>query len=111
MSEVEYHTGYLRPIEMGDDSVETVAEDLCKLEGWELDLAYYDTWTEVLLDEGYDAYLVVDDQIYRMHDEELELHDSRSYLDGQGRIVYTAAFYNGGTCLSEVLEGLVRETV
>lgn len=109
MSETEYHTGYLRPIQMGDDSVETVAEDLCKLEGWELDLAYYATWTEVLLDEGYGAYLIVDDQIYRIYDEELGPYNSRAYLDRQGRVLYTAVFYNGGASLPEVLEKLVRE--
>lgn len=116
MSEMEYHTGRIKILYPLDGQLpQDLARGLCKYNGYED--KHNQGWIETLRDEGYDdGYIVLD---IEGNYEIWKLIEHKSFDDGtmfqvekeaDGSISFCMSFYNGGTCLSEMLEEVVKES-
>lgn len=105
MSYVELHTGTLTKVNIRGLTVEEYCKHLCEKYGYEI--AYEgDTYIETLMDAD-DTYKVLNGELYKCDD--IQHPEDDSYLvnirsNKDGTYEYIAQFYNGGTCLDEVLE-------
>lgn len=125
MSEMEYHKGKLKRVDLTkyDNSVSKFFESLCRKmfpskseSDWEEDLNFYkrqgsdDPWATMWFEDTseYDKYILIGNTVW-------ETEDTGIYSDGSiitkvndDEFEYYTAFYNGGTCLSEELEYLLK---
>ena len=62
-----------------------------------------------LQEDFYDHYFVYDDKIYNIQDKELDDDICEAHKNEDGTIDYAVQFYNGGTCLSEMLENALKK--
>lgn len=111
MSNTETHIGKLRRVELNGLELETWAEQKCK----ELKLKNkgYSSWAECLFDETYEKYFKINGEVWEAFDHrQFEEDDIDEFeLQPDGTIVFMTQFYNGGTCLAEVVEeGIIRAT-
>ena len=112
MSQNEFHTGRLVPADLGGKTIEEFAEKICREAGISEISSYHDSWLDELKYEGaYEKYFIVEDVIYEMvdhseADDEYFVHLRRNE---DGSISFSAQFYNGGTCLSEIIEESISE--
>lgn len=106
MSHTETHFGKLRKVELN-----TSLEEWCKQKCNEKDItelsSYYDTWEEEFRDNFYNKYFILKDEIWEAF-EHTEADDD-GYIDimtpnEDGTITFVMQFYNGGTCLSKMIE-------
>jgi len=110
MSRTEHIKGKMRPLPQAEG--ETV-EDQCKkiLErdypNVELDYPTKYDYKYQLIDEAYEKYVITEYTIYEIL-EQKDIEDDDGYVtvtDNQdGTYEFDTRFYNGGTCLSEMLE-------
>lgn len=112
MSQNEFHTGKLALVDLKGKTAEQFAEETCKASGISEISSYHDTWLEEFKYElGYERYFIVDGEIYEMidhseSDDEYFVHMNRNE---DGTISFSSQFYNGGTCLSEIIEESISE--
>ena len=110
MSEVETHKGKLVPVEVVGNTLEEKIEHICKTHDWDKD-EWYDTWQEVLEDNGYrEYYIAKDDTIYKIDDKKV---DPEGFATGEknedGSIDFFISWYNGGASMDEVLDGVLKD--
>lgn len=107
MSEQETHLGKLIPVTI-ESTVEEKCKELCKLHNINTQAVGvgYDSYKELLEDMLFDEYIFCNDILYKIEDEELEDvgYYCKSKLNPDKSISYVTSFYNGGTCLQEILE-------
>lgn len=110
MSQNEFHTGKLVPVDLGGKTIEEFAEEICKESGISKISSYHDSWLEEFrYGPAEEKYFIIDGEIYEMV-EHLESDDDyfvHMIRNNDGSISFSTQFYNGGTCLSEVVEGSV----
>lgn len=100
MSRIEFHTGKLRKIEQ---QPEVFAKQFL----WKK-RDFYETFLEHLLSEQYKNFVLLAGDLYEFVEHE-ENQDSETYFckfyeDSNGELNFITNFYNGGTCLSEMLK-------
>lgn len=102
MSDYEHHIGKITEVVI-KESLELTCKEI--VENNELP-SYQDSYVEYLLDELYDEYLVINGKLYSVEKEAIDPYDDiqRLHKNEDGTFSFEAKFYNGGTCLSEVLE-------
>jgi len=101
MSEMEYHRGKLIPIET--DNIKNYLERYMKENNIELE-EYYDDIFEQFDYEDYEIKLY-NGKIFKVQDERFDDPYFEEFrLNDNGEIEYLVGFYNGGTCLNEMLE-------
>ena len=109
MSSIELHRGILVKVNTRGLTVEEYCEKLCKKYGYEI--AYEGDTYVTTLTEIDDTYKVLNGELYRCDDTEYP--EDTSYLvdikNNDGVYEYIAQFYNGGTCLNEVLENGLKD--
>ena len=112
MSHTEYHTGKAKKIVKKEgQTVEEIAKQIVE----ELHIKredYQDTYVESLLEEKYEEYVIVDDEIYEIFDDrELDLDDNIYNAEKQddGIIKYNVMFYNGSCPLSKAVELAIKK--
>ena len=103
MSDYESHSGKIRLVQANSDES---FEDQCKRLWVEngKSLENYDEGE--LFDEFYEKYLKINGQIWEVFDHvEKDPYDASCTLNdnGNGTFSFDARFYNGGTCLSEMI--------
>lgn len=112
MSETEHHTGNIRKVETED--VEVFIQALLKASEFP---PAYDSWLEYFNCDVYPKkfdgveYIVLDDTLYQF-DEHIESDWTpfvRMWPQEDGSILFTTQFYNGGTCLEEMLADGLKE--
>lgn len=109
MSEDVRYQGYLEEVGNPNNlSLEELAKTICKQRGLEL-CVWCDTYLETLLDsdETDNGYVVLNDRLYQIQElEELDINEEYCdiYQTVDGRYRFETQFYNGGTCLKEMLE-------
>lgn len=67
--------------------------------------SYCETYVSALTSECFDEYVVIKDDLYEVESKQLDPYgffEISKVKDGEYNFV--ASFYNGGTCLSELLE-------
>lgn len=109
MSEVELHTGKVWKVDISPLTVEEWCEQQCRERGIEK-YSFHDSYKEAFLDEGVEDYVIVDDEIYQYDNTCRNDYDGIDYLNRNedGSYFYITEFYNGGTCLSERLEEMIK---
>lgn len=102
MSDYEAYTGKLIPT---GKTFEVFVEEV----GLEKD-PWCDSLEEAFREKYEDVYLLVEDYIYKFDMEEIDPNELISITPNtDGSISFTVSYYNGGTCLDEVLtEGLLN---
>ncbi len=113
MSEIELHFGKLRKVVFQTGQTK---EEWCKEKCKELGVieisSYNDTWEEELRSETRHKYFFFRDEVWEVFeyiegDEDVDI----MIPNEDGSITFCMQFYNGGTCLSEMIEdGLERLT-
>lgn len=104
MSEQEFHIGTLREIK--PKSHQTIDDIMLAILG-EQDIDYEEKHTLVsyFQDGSVEGYHYFNDKVYKIEDKGYEDNDicvATQNVDGS--ISYVLGFYNGGTCMSEMLE-------
>lgn len=109
MSEVKSYSGRLKPIKLKDETIEEYSERKCH----KLDIHSfrdcYDSWVETLESESSKYFWdSVNEILYKVKLRELQ---SESFIEMHKNETsgydFVTSFYNGGTCLKEMLqEGL-----
>lgn len=111
MSEMERHIGKIKKVDLDNYTIEGWCEKKCKSIGLGLG-EYYKSYKEALLSEPYPAIVIeVDDTLWEIiEDKEEEDTEDVSILipNNDGTYNYIMQFYNGGTCLSEMLEDGIK---
>jgi hypothetical protein len=112
MSQNEFHTGKLSLVDLKGKTPEEFAKEVCIAAGISEISSYHDSWLEEFRYElAYEKYFIVDGEIYEMiehseSDDEYFVHMNRNE---DGTISFSSQFYNGGTCLSEIIEESISE--
>lgn len=110
MSETEIHIGKLRKLKL-EISNEEFFKQKCLETDIELDQP---TWTEQFFWNHKDQnnYFIIDDVIYEAfeHKKYEDRDDISDFIQNEdGTISFVTSFYNGGTCLSEVIEEEIKK--
>lgn len=118
MSQTEFHTGKLYPVNFGKD-----LEGFCKRIAEQHNIELGEDWQEDFRD-AFDEYKnkigSVQDEEYFIHGENLyrvinheESSDEEYFMklnrNSDGSLSFIGQFYNGGTCFSEMLEEALDE--
>jgi hypothetical protein len=107
MSQIEIHVGKLKKVELGEQTIEQFCyEKFRETDKDDLPKAY-DSFEEWLLSEYYDEFIKANGVLYEIlnHKGFDEGDDINQYFpQPDGTIDFVTMFYNGGTCLSEMLE-------
>ena len=111
MSYTETHFGKLRKVEL-NSSIEEWCKEKCNENGIIELSSYYDNWEEEFSESFEGNFFIVDDEVWEIFDhiKESEGDDINIILPNEdGTLTFVQQFYNGGTCLSEMIEeGLKR---
>ena len=103
MSDYESHIGKIRKvIPNANETFEELSKRLSLENGCEEDL-YYEGY---LFDEFYDKFIKVDKTIFEIFDHKEKDYDDCSCEitdNNNGTFSFSTRFYNGGTCLSEMI--------
>jgi hypothetical protein len=108
MSQSELHFGKLKKVEMKEpQTLEDFYQEKLKEKGITEFNPAHDDWEEAFLDEYWEKYIVVNNNVFEIYDHE-ERDDSDDIYDikpnGDGTYSFIMKFYNGGTYLTECLE-------
>ncbi len=110
MSKTETHFGKLRKVELS-----TTIEEWCKQKCNERGItelpSYMSSWEEEFRDTFYKKFFITEDDVWEAieHVEESDGDIDVMIPNEDGTITFVMQFYNGGTCLSEMIEdGLAR---
>lgn len=105
MSQTETHYGKLRRVETSL-TAENWCKNQCILAGITELSSYHDSWEEEFRDSFHEKYFIVNGQIWEVFDHiETEDGDIDIMIPNLDKtITFVQQFYNGGTCLSEVIE-------
>lgn len=102
MSEQETVTGTIKLIAKKTD-VEKVSKGILKEKG--LLTSYCDSFVNALTEKCYEEFVVIKDDLYKVESNNL---DPDGFFEiskvKNGEYNFVASFYNGGTCLPELLE-------
>lgn len=114
MSDYETIKGKIRKIDLQGLSVEEYAKRIVKEKGLESEVGqgpyFYETNLEFL--KWYDdweegQYIAIDDELYLIYDKS-DLGSSTDFINmtpiADDTYEFLTSFYNGGTCLSEMIE-------
>lgn len=105
MSYTETHFGKLKKVELT-----TSLEEFCKQKCNEIGLfelaSYYETWEEEFRDAFNRKYFIVKGEVWEaIEHTEAEDGDMDIMIPNEdGTVTFVMQFYNGGTCLSEMIE-------
>ena len=118
MSDYETIKGKIRKIDLQGLSVEECAKRIVKEKGLESEVGqgpyFYETNLEFL--KWYDdweegQYISIDDELYLIYDT-CDLGSSSDFINmtpiADDTYEFLTSFYNGGTCLSEMIEDEIK---
>ena len=112
MSYTETHFGTIERVHI-NISLEEWCENYCHEHMIDKD-SYHDNWTECCIDlfieDDFHEYIILNNKLYRLTNHvELDEGDYCKSLRNGDEITFCTSFYNGSTCLSEILEDLVEK--
>lgn len=101
MSSTEVSAGRLTPLARGENmSLEDQCMKICLAQ--KINMKFYGSYVEAM-DELYDEYLIIGDQLFSMYVNTIDEGDFRSNTNTDGTLDFITSFHNGGTCLAEIL--------
>lgn len=105
MSEDVRYSGKLMLVtKLNTETLEEQCKRICNEIGYEL-TKWCDTYEELVRDELYDNYIILEDRLYKMEytcDQNGEYFEAN--YDAEGNIKFEVGFYNGGCDLHEAIE-------
>jgi hypothetical protein len=110
MSETVTYIGKLKKVELHDKTVEEWCDEKCR----ELDIKigdFYQTSREALISEKYNQYFFHGGNIWEAIENKRIDYEDICFMsqNSDGTYNFVMQFYNGGTCLSEMIdEGLKK---
>jgi hypothetical protein len=109
MSDYEFHIGKLKKIQLKENqSYEDFAKETLNSLGKQELPTYCKGWIEFLLENCYDTYLQVNNELFCIIESEENRDAGDSYCilteNQDGTISFSTRFYNGGTCLTEMIQ-------
>ena len=112
MSHQETHIGVLRKIDLKGKTIEQWIKEYA-LENGDTHLPHhYDDWIQYINDKLYKTHIITKTDVW----ERKSICESSDYPyfckiipQEDGTYIYATSFYNGGTCLSEMLEEGLNE--
>jgi len=109
MSDYEQHFGKLRLVPQEEGQT---MDELCK-SLWVKEGQSADDYEEpsTLFDEYYEKYIMVDGKLWEVFDHTESDDDTDFHIadNKDGTYTFQTRFYNGGTCLSEMLEDAIKK--
>lgn len=114
MSDYERHKGTVKIVSTNPDEFEFLARMVYEEWGFEIQIDEDYTFCDCIRDELYDKYIITDKIFAKIESKELEDEDTYINMSKVNDYTYSfeTRFYNGGTCLSEMLESeLSKETI
>lgn len=125
MSYTEHHMGKLKRVDLTeyDNDINKFFKHLCKEihptwsdEDFEEDIKHYekqgssDPWVTMWFDEtgDYEKYILVNNEVWSVEDQNIDEDEGMLVKLSDNEYQYYTSFYNGGTCLSEQLECLLK---
>jgi hypothetical protein len=111
MSRVETHIGRLKKVDLQGKSIEDWSKEKCIELGYSEKPTYHTLWSEYL------KYDILWQKIFFTKNDIWEVLESSEIGDNDiiilndnpdGTKSYTMRFYNGGTCLCEILENMLE---
>lgn len=106
MSEQRTYIGKFKEIDTGGKTLEEYAK-LCMERVGRTELpSYHDNWLEYFLDYEYDTVIMLKGKLYRIKISQ-DIDDSCFcviHKESDGSYSFATSFYDGGTCLTEMLE-------
>ena len=119
MSQTEFHFGKLRKVDLQGLSLEEYCEIKCNERGITELTKYSNTWVQKFRDEffynikTYKAeFFIYQEDLYEIFDHQEEQDDfcfMKLIPNSDGTLTFCSMFYNGGTCLDEMLEEAFKE--
>lgn len=112
MSEQETWKGTLKAITIADkDRMEEKCKEICLMHGIKKIEDWCETWEDQLREDLSDRYIVIDHTLYEYLEKTDLQYSSFCNITKIAPLTYefTASFYNGGTCLGEMLEEALKE--
>lgn len=107
MSDYETHYGKLRKVDLQGKTIEEFFEQKCKEEGIERD-EQEDNWEDNYQSEtdNYYKYTRIGNDVWELFDhfKSENLDHANLINNNDGTYTLSTTFYNGGTCLSEIIE-------
>lgn len=104
MSELEFHVGKCKKIDLNGLTIEEYCKQKCIEMGYKLN-KWLDTYTKVFCSTQYGKYHVINNELYEVlcdkNYEDPYITEVTDNKDGTFNFVF--GFYNGGTCFNEVL--------
>lgn len=115
MSYTEKHLGRLRKVDLQGKSLEEWCKEQCEIRNVKRNkYQLNDTWTELFKDhmighQPIGSYHIIGDNVYQLiHHREITEDFDVFWFEPDGDIQFAVEFYNGGTCLEEVMEEGVK---
>lgn len=107
MSDYETHCGKLRKVDLQGKSKEEFFEELCKKDGLEMK-SYAENWEDnYRYSENNDyKYVTNGEVVWEIYDhvENNDLDHFTLVSNNDETYTFSTTFYNGGTCLEELIE-------
>lgn len=94
MSDYEHHRGKLKKVLPNEG--ETFEQMLVRLN----------------VEDEYETYVEVDEELYEIYDHEEQGYEADQFCHlskNDGELTFVTRFYNGGTCLTEMIADSIRE--
>lgn len=99
--------GVIKKVDLMYKTPEEYAKDLFNGLGKDTLPIYYDSWIEYLCDECYREFLYINGTLFKFV-EYTDISDESDYChikdNEDGTYSFITSFYDGGTCLIEMLE-------
>ena len=117
MSYTEYHIGKIKPINITGEELENYCKQILLEHSYISENSpekdeFYNSYAELLVDELGDEYMYLNGILYKIiEDKEVDDDVVNITRNEDGTINYVATFYNGGTCLTEVLESVLKKEI
>lgn len=105
MSETRRFKGKLKLINRYNKTLEELCEELTPKYAKE-DFKYWNSYTQFIEEEMYDTYIIHKGEVYKIEKEEVDVDFEicEGHKNNDNTIDFHVMFYDGGTCLSEMLE-------
>lgn len=115
MSYTEYHMGRFVPIDIQGQTLDEFFEDRLLKEcgkAYEGTVWFSSPYDQYKYESDDPLYILINDKVYKHTDHaelDLEKGDLKVIKNSDGSFSYLTAFYNGGTCLSEMFSYIGEE--
>lgn len=107
MSETVRYTGKIKLLErINNETLEEQCERIAEENNCREFIGYYDNWQEVIMYELYDKYVVHNDKVYEVLEQEYAytyMGIFKGFKNKDRTINYDVMYYNGGCSFDEAI--------